>query len=150
MDDFIYILALIAWVIFAFYRNSQKKAEKARQAQRQKPRPEQMPLPTLEEIILGREPVYEPEPEPLPEAVTVMSDGTSPVLRETAFEREYNLRGITSIEEMDKPFKAEASNAAPAPKDAVEETMPAWREGLREFNARQAVIYAEILNRPYA
>ncbi len=152
MDDLIYILALIAWVIFAFYRNSQKKAEKARQAQRQKPRPEQMPLPTLEEILLGKEPAYEPEPEPepVPEPVIVMSDGTSPVLRETSFEKEYNLRGIASIEEMDKPFRTETRMAAAESKDEEDEAAPAWRESLRDFNPRQAVIYSEILNRPYA
>jgi len=149
MDDLIYILALIAWVVFAFYRNSQKKAEKARQAQRQRPRPEQIPLPTLEEILLGKEPAYEPEPEPVPEPMTVMTDGTSPVLRETAFEREYNLRGITSIEEMDKPFKMETADVSTAPEVEAEGAVPAWRESLREFNPRQAVIYSEILNRPY-
>jgi hypothetical protein len=148
MDDLIYVLALIAWVIFAFYRKSQKKSGAARETQQQqKPRGEAFPLPTLEEILLGKEEYHQPEPEPVTAPVT--TDGMSPVLKETSFEREYNLRGITSIEEMDKSFTV-AEKVIP---DAEEKEENSYRKQMREyladFDGRQAVIYSEILNRPY-
>jgi hypothetical protein len=78
-----------------------------------------------------------------------MTDGKSPVLRETSFEREYNLRGITSIEELDKSFTV-AEKIGP---DAEEIEEISYRKQMKEyladFDARQAVIYSEILNRPY-
>jgi hypothetical protein len=150
MDDLIYLIILIAWVVFAFYRKSQKKGQAAKEVQeRPIPRRETGPLPTLEEILLGREPQEEPEVETVPRQTTI-SDGMAPVLAETAFEKEYNRKGIESIEEMDRPFylsvtKEVENNSGPVLlEDNGEE------EWLENINLRQAVIYAEILNRPYA
>lgn len=148
MEDFIYVLALIAWVIFAFYRKSQKKAATAREAQqRPEPQEEYTPMPTLEEILLGKEQAPEWKPATVPG--TFNTDGTPPVFAETDFEREYNLKGITSIEEMDKPFVMKESRASDIQDDKVlmeKETVEDWRN---RVDLRQAVIYSEILNRPY-
>jgi hypothetical protein len=148
MDDFIYLIALIAWVVFAFYRKSQKKSEAARQAQREfKPQSEADPMSTLEEILLGKEPSYEPEP--VTEPRTYTTDGIPPVLSETAFEKEYNLKGITSIEEMDKPLIAKRTKHTEIQEDEIsqeKDVIEDWRAGV---DLRQAVIYSEILNRPY-
>jgi len=146
MDDVIYIIVLIAWVLFAFYRKSQKKkGPDTEPGQSPRPRSKNSPLPTLEEILLGREPEPEPEPAPVP----VLSDGMSPKLNETAFEKEYNLMGITSVEELDKPFSFEKFKHAERQEDEVfvQEDEPDDRS--HAFNLRQAVIYSEILNRPY-
>ena len=146
MDDFIYLIALIAWVVFAFYRKSQKKSEAARQAQSEsKPHSEADPVSTLEEILLGKEPSYEPVPEPR----TFTTDGIPPVLSETAFEKEYNLRGITSIEEMDKPLITKKTKHTEVQEDEIlkeKDVIEDWGAGV---DLRQAVIYSEILNRPY-
>jgi hypothetical protein len=150
MDDLIYLIILIAWAAFAFYRKSLKKAQAAKEAQeRSIPRRETGPMPTLEEILLGREQEDEPEFESVPRQ-TATTDGMSPVLTETAFEKEYNRKGIQSIEEMDRPFylsvtKEIESNSGPIllENDGHDE----WQENI---DLRQAVIYAEILNRPYA
>jgi hypothetical protein len=148
MDDFIYLIVLIAWVVFAFYRKSQKKSQAARETQRRpEARSESMPFPTLEEILLGKEPAREVEPLPATEPFT--TDGMAPELKETAFEREYNRRGITSIEEMDKPFTMKDRK----PSDIQEDEVLLENEVLENLKARvdlrQAVIYSEILNRPY-
>jgi hypothetical protein len=73
----------------------------------------------------------------------------SPVLKETAFEREYKLRGITSIEELDRATegKGPVMIKLQEEEEEVEESAYDWRQ---DFDVRQAVIYAEILNRPYA
>jgi hypothetical protein len=149
MEDFIYIIALIAWVVFAFYRKSQKKAEEARKTQtRRQPDGPSKPFPTLEEILMGKEVIMEEEEEPYFEE-PVLSDGMSPVLKETAFEREYKLRGITSIEELDRATegKGPVMIKLQEEEEEVEESAYDWRQ---DFDVRQAVIYAEILNRPYA
>jgi hypothetical protein len=148
MEDYIYIIALIAWVVFAFYRKSQKKNEAAREAQRKaQPRSDSRPMTTLEEILLGKEYIPEEEPETVPTSYT--SDGMAPVIGETAFEKEYNLRGITSIEEMDKPFSFKKYQNVDIQEDKIlleedVDTLP-----VVSVDLRQAVIYSEILNRPY-
>ncbi|MCU0369929.1 MAG: hypothetical protein MUC31_00805 [Bacteroidales bacterium] len=149
MDDFIYLLVLIAWVVFAFYRKSQKKGEAARRAQQRQDQPpaESIPFPTLEEILLGKEPV--PEPEPVPAAGTYTTDGIPPVQGETAFEREYNLRGITSVEEMDRPLFMEKSKQSDIQEDEILVEDLREKEWMAKIDLRQAVIYSEILNRPY-
>ncbi len=150
MDDFIYLLVLIAWVIFAYYRRSQKKAEEARKvASRPRPGEPARPLPTLEEILMGEEPYAEDEPVPEPVATAPMfrREQTSPA--ETAFEREYNLRGITSLEELDKPIGLSIEvQPEPVVEGYSEGWQPVYASEIRN-NIRQAVIYAEILNRPY-
>jgi len=150
MEDFIYIIALIAWVVFAFYRKSQKKAEEARRTHtRRQPAGPSKPFPTLDEILMGKEVVIEDEEEPAFEE-PVLSDGMSPVLKETAFEQEYKLRGITSIEELDKATEGKGPVMLKLQEEEeveVEESAYDWRQN---FDAKQAVIFAEILNRPYA
>jgi hypothetical protein len=149
MEDYIYIIALIAWVAFGFYRKQQKKAEADRKLQRPSaPASDSGPIPRWQEILLGEE---EPIPvaEPAPAAAAAMTDGMSPVLNATSFEKEYNLRGIHSIEEMDKQFRMadfkppEIKKPGPTNEDYERE------EWLAKIDLRRAVIYSEILNRPY-
>jgi len=148
MDDYIYIIALIAWVAFAFYRKSQKKSEAAREAQRRPQQPnESSPFPTIEEIFLGREPA--PEVEPVPASGSFTTDGIPPVLKETAFEREYNRRGITSIEEMDKPLVLNKHKLTDKQEDEISIENIVMEDWKAKVDIRQAVIYSEILNRPY-
>jgi hypothetical protein len=150
MDDFIYIIALIAWVAFAFYRKTQKKNEAAKEVQRRAQSPEEpASFPTFEEILYGKDSIPEKEPVPVPVPVSFTTDGIPPVLKETAFEREYNRRGIYSIEEMDKPFTLKKPQLADIQDDKIlleESKMEDWRT---KVDLRQAVIYSEILNRPY-
>jgi hypothetical protein len=151
MDDFIYLLALIAWAVFAYYRRSQKKAEEARRAAGRPTNRDTRPVPTLEDILMGEDPETEPEPEPapIPAPRRAYREPVMPDLRETEFEREYNMRGITSIEELDKDLRTkpekEKISVDPTPVQEVWTFDPAQIRN----NLRQAVIYSEILRRPY-
>lgn len=147
MDDLIYIIALIAWVVFAFYRKSQKKAAATESRRPSRPASEEDPLPTLEEILLGRE--REIQPEPLPVPSVVLTDGMSPELSETAFEKEYKRRGISSVEELGKPNFMQGIKVSEIQKDDLTAQHEIDPEHKPDFDLRQAVIYAEILNRPY-
>ena len=147
MEDFIYLIALIAWVAFAFYRKSQKKSEAARkEQQRTQPREISSPFPTMKDIF-GDEPSAEPLPVPVTQTAT--SDGMAPPLEETEFAKEYKLSGITSVEELDSPLILKKTEYADLQEDEISDEnllIQDWRAGV---DLRQAVIYSEILNRPY-
>jgi len=147
MEDFIYLIALFAWVAFAFYRKSQKKSEAARREQpRPQPRDISSPFPTMKDIF-GEETSIEVVPVPVTQTST--TDGMAPKLEETAFEKEYKRRGISSIEEMDTPFFMKKTEQADLQDDELfteNDKVEDWRA---RVDLRQAVIYSEILNRPY-
>jgi hypothetical protein len=148
MDDIIYLIVLIAWVAFAFYRKTQKKGAAVREAERKaRPSGNPSPFPTLEEILLGKEPV--PEAEPVPASGPFTTDGMAPVLTETSFEKEYKLAGISSIEEMDKPFFSQKSEVIDIQEDDDKPEYNVIDRLKTDFDLRQAFIYSEILNRPY-
>lgn len=148
MDDLIYLIVLIAWVVFAFYRKSQKKAGAEKEPQpRPEARGESFPFPTLDDILRGDEPA--PAMEPVPATRKYTTDGEVPVLKETAFEMEYNRRGITSVEEMDRPFTLAEQERFVAKDNEVLPEDHLNDDRKTRIDLRQAVIYSEILNRPY-
>ena len=154
MDDVIYLIVLIAWVVFAFYRKSQKKDAAAREAQRRaRPEGESTPFPTLEEILLGEEPVTSNEtayePATVPSSGTYKTDGIPPVLSQTSFEREYRLRGIESVEELGRPFEMNKIEVIDIQEDDENTDRNVTEEWRARFDLRQAFIYSEILNRAY-
>ena len=147
MEDLIYLVALIAWVAFAFYRKSQKKSGRTGEMPgNPQPQGRREALPTLEEILLGEEQTV---PEPVPATVETWSEGMSPVLDETSFEKEYNLRGITSVEELDKPMKMDQAELSEIQKSEIGSEDKEIEEKWSVIDLRRAVIYSEILNRPY-
>jgi hypothetical protein len=148
MEDLIYVIALIAWVAFSFYRKQQKKAEADRKMMRPTvQKTDSGQVPSWQDILLGEQPV--PVAEPVPASAPVFTDGMSPVLSETSFEKEYKLRGINSIEEMDKPFRMSDFRQQDMKIESMDDESMEREEWLAKFDLRRAVIYSEILNRPY-
>jgi hypothetical protein len=119
------------------------------------PRERSQPVPTLEDILLGQEPVDEDDHQIIlaEEPYSKGEPGRFAKIEETDFEKEYNLRGITSIEEMDKQFGKWDSQITDEDQDEVDveddegEDKNEWR---KKFDLKQAVVFSEILNRPYA
>jgi hypothetical protein len=147
MEDYIYLLALIAWAVFAFYRKTRKRSESAGEMTGTPSRQGRTTgLPTLEEILLGEEPVI---PEPATASAPAWTEGMSPVLEETAFEKEYKRRGISSIEELDKPINMAPHNISEIQKHEIGSEDEGIGERSSAIDLRKAVIYSEILNRPY-
>lgn len=147
MDNFIYVIALFAWVAFAFYRKSQKKSEAARrEPPRPQPRDIYSPFPTMKDIF-GEEPSIEVVPVPVTQTST--TDGIAPQLEETAFEKEYKRSGISSIEEMDTPFFMKKIEHTDLQEDELLTEYSMIEDWRARVDLRQAVIYSEILNRPY-
>jgi hypothetical protein len=147
MEDYIYLIALIAWVAFAFYRKSQKKAEAAQRGQPgPQPRDIPAPFPTMQDIF-GEEPSIDVEPVPVTQTAT--TDGMAPEYEETAFEKEYKQRGIRSVEEVDNQYFIKNSESADLQEDELPEENGMIKDWRARVDLRQAVIYSEILNRPY-
>jgi hypothetical protein len=147
MEDFIYLIALIAWVAFAFYRKSQKKSEAARkEQQRTQPRDISSPFPSMKDIF-GEEPAEEDLPVPVTRTAT--TDGMAPQSEETEFAKEYKRSGISSVEELDSPLILKKTEYADIQEDGISEENLLIRDWRARVDLRQAVIYSEILNRPY-
>lgn len=149
MEDLIYLALLIAWVVFAFYRRAQKKNTTARKPVSE-PHPEQdfKPLPTLQEILFGDENTYPEIPASRPK--TWMDEGNyMPEPLETEFEKEYERRGITSVEGTPTGHKASFIQRSEIQKDQISDETDVTEKSEETFDLRKAVIYSEILNRPY-
>lgn len=146
MEDYIYLILLIAWVLFAFYRRSQKKAEAARQAS-SSPQPGRQKPFTLEDIFRQEDESYG-EYDTEQELKPVYQQMDKPGLRETDFEKEYKSRGITSVEELDKSIRTKPIQIIDDDHETEMASVGHIRLNIRE-DIRQAVIYSEILKRPY-
>jgi hypothetical protein len=149
MEDLIYLILLMAWVVFALYRRSQKKNATARKASAQ-PEPQQdfKPMPTLQEILFGEEESYPGRAIPSP--VTAADEGSySPEPVETDFEKEYARRGIISVERQARASQMSEIQQSDLQRDEISDEIDTSDKKKDYFDLRKAVIYSEILNRPY-
>jgi hypothetical protein len=149
MEDLIYLILLMAWVVFALYRRSQKKNATARKASAQ-PGPQQdiKPLPTLQEILFGEEESYPGGAMPRP--VTPADEGSySPEPVETNFEKEYARRGIMSVESQVRASQKSEIQRSDLQIDEISDEIDTNDKKEDYFDLRKAVVYSEILNRPY-
>jgi hypothetical protein len=151
MEDLIYLVILIAWAVFAFYRQSQKKkraAEKAAGSEPVVPQTDQKQR-NWEEILFGDESYEEMEPDEELQA--------EPAARMTRQSRE-----PLSLEQKYMPGKAESledprvqrqmereKKIVLEEQDEHEESLQKQDHPLKDFDLRKAVIYSEILRRPY-
>jgi hypothetical protein len=150
MEDLIYFILLIAWVVYAFYRRSQKRSARAsRPVSGREPEAGASPQPTLEDILFGEEEEI-PSPGPYQGKTTWIDEGEySPQPVETSFEREYNLQGITSVEERVATTKINEIRLSDLKNDEISGQEDMKDPAHEIFDPRKAVIYSEILNRPY-
>lgn len=177
MEDFVYILLVIAWLVFSIMKRKPKNQAPA------KPRPASQPQPArparefdLEEALkelLGGQPAPKPEPapEPVPEKEPFEPVFESPEPEyhsmaeelSTYQEPEYHSFGSSTAVPEEYQFSTEvrnqtieelirANNAEEARLQAAEEMSERLGGGpsALEFDARLAVIYSEILNRKYS
>jgi hypothetical protein len=97
--------------------------------------------------IFGEEPPEEVLPVPVTPAAA--SDGMAPQMEETEFAKEYKLSGISSVEEVNSPLFLKNVEHADIQEDEISEEYLLMRDWRARVDLRQAVIYSEILNRPY-
>ena len=150
MEDYIYLIFLVAWIAFSLYRRSQKKSAAAAGKPPSGPHREReiKPLPTIEEILFGKEEA--PAPATSPDPPSWMEEGNySPEPVETSFEKEYKAKGIQSVESAGKPKYMNQIKLTDLQKDEISDENDKIDLSDEIFNLRKAVIYSEILNRPY-
>ena len=148
MEDLIYLILLIAWVIFAFYRRSQKKSAAARQASSQ-PQPETKRRQfTLDDLFGEGDERYDEDE--IPQDIAPGHQQVEiPEHRKFGWERPGLQNGIKPVKKEDAPFGNNLIKVTDIKEDELQvEELPSELPDIRE-NIRQAVIYSEILNRPY-
>jgi hypothetical protein len=160
MEDFLYILAIIAWVAYSFYKNSQK-VKKNRPVTRRpiEEAPEQSrDFRSILEEILGQE--EERIPELQPEIPTPSREVYKPMEYTPAYQPQdehqyqsiyktlddlYEDSGMmpsqmqVSLEDMGNDQRIQAVSSMEEKKDT-----PRWKADIRN-----AIILSEVLNRPY-
>ncbi len=177
MEDFVYIILVIAWLVFSLMKRKPKSDSPAKPRPASRPETTGAPKPIdLEEVLqefFGKktEPQPEPEPQPVREQTAIERsyeqqeqqyasfDDDYVNMPEPAFEEfagqdavseEYKFSNEIREQTIDDLIRANAAEEARkrAAGELAEET--AERDDLPEFDARAAVIFSEILNRKYS
>jgi len=148
MEDIIYILIGVLWLVFTFY--TQQKKRKLKEASREKE--EIPPSRNILEELFG-----EIENETLPPVSQPTPAPNFP--RKYTFEDQYEARGIQSIEKSGKEYHNE-NKTTPFAQSGRMFTHIEVLDGIRslnnensvlreEFDLRKALIYQAILDPPY-
>lgn len=138
MDDIIYLILLVAWIAFAFYRKSQKGKKES--SPPKVPRQAKNPAPTLGDLIFGEQwrGNVEHVPDPNEEEEQALAAVRHPDSQE----------GV-SLETIEPEY---VKNRKLREKEAEKEMAEADQEEDEDksyFSLRNAVVYDAILNRPY-
>lgn len=150
MEDLIYLIILIAWAVFAFYRQSQKKKAKARPFTPDYTGEEEEHTPNAwEEILFGGETEEKMERAPEPELHRAGRRWNA-VPEAVSLEQMYMKDEIESLEDPFVQQQMEKKKLALESTVRKQEKHPDQDSNfLSDFDLRKAVIYAEILYRPY-
>jgi hypothetical protein len=155
MEDVIYIVLGLLWLIFTFYIQSKKKKQREAQQSNAPPQSPQSPKSFFDQLFVEQTPVPEPVDEEITEPEVVKAEAPKTQRRRSTFEEEYEKLGIKSLE--DTQLRFQGSQGVDSGKNNLEkkhEFDPGKQgeveaeEGL-EFDLKKAVIMAEILKRPY-
>ncbi len=170
MEDLIYIIIGLLWLVFTFYTSSKKRKQK----QQEKTRPSQTSQESQEQNILeelfGKTEIYKQKADPLHpysdnELIYESSEFESVDSEDSVtFEDEYENKGISSVEtvgnryysDADKTSYQELVKRAQSHRIDNIETEDLYNEEpddniiKKDFNIRKAVIYQAILERPYS
>lgn len=164
MDDYLYIIIGIVWVVYSLYSNKQKQIKKKLMEEQRKSQPNQstrVPEPQRPRSIL--EQLLNPEPElpkPQPVAYDEYVDDDEANMTEMPeikhYQPEYQSREIIQEEVSADYFDSQyASRKETNYYDSREVLASAYDEEIlqeyihQEFDIRKAVIFSEILNPKY-
>ena len=169
MEDWIYIVIGLLWLVFTFYTSSKKRKQKLQE----KPKPSQTSHDSSEKNILeelfGKTEINKQHTDPLRpysgnelvfEGAEVENDDFTDT---ETFEDEYEDKGINSIETVGNRYYSDANKTSfqevvkQAQSHRIDEVdavdlhieEPDDEIIKKDFNLRKAVIYKAILERPY-
>ena len=154
MDDLLYILLGLAWIAFAFYRHSQKKKQRNRPDAPDAPHETKDPVSLLEQLLTGKEETMTASPPFADANQTDYFKEFRDIYEEPeglTFEEEYRLKGVSSVEETDYSEMMDKQRQASSAQSIIYDAYVKDEEENKTnyFDLRKAVIYSEILNRPY-
>lgn len=173
MDDFLYIIIGIVWVVYSLYSNKQKQQKKRLMEEQRRsqsaPLPEQQRPRSIFEQLLDPEPeIPEPISEPITQTYTKTTDGpfddylksgktyTPEIPANDPYRTEYQSLETTKDEVSASYFENQyESRGGMSYYDNREMAESTNNEALlheeisEEFDLRKAVIYSEILNPRY-
>ncbi len=154
MDDLLYILLGLAWIAFAFYRHSQKKKQRSEQNAPDAPHEAKDPVSLLEQLLTGKEEKMTAAPPFADANQTNYFKEFRDIYEEPeglTFEEEYKLKGVSSVEETDYSEMIDKQRQVSSAQSVVNDAYLQDEEEneANYFDLRKAVIYSEILNRPY-
>ncbi len=173
MDDFLYIIIGIVWVVYSLYSNKQKQQKKRlmeeQRKSQQSPLPEQQRPRSIFEQLLDPEPeIPEPLPEPVPQAYTKNTNGpfddylnpgsayTPEIPANEPYRPEYQSLETTKDEVSASYFENQYESRGVVSyydnrvmAESTHNEVPILEEISEEFDLRKAVIYSEILNPRY-
>lgn len=145
MDDFLYILLAIGWVVFGIYKNYQKQAKKSQTVTKKAPLPKKREIKDIFEDFFPVEEIKRVEQkEETKEVVNKQSEiytaenkslETIPGNDYFSYEKESSEKGIKN-----KDLKINEKSKLEEVVDNIEKF---------DFDLRKAVIYKAILERPY-
>jgi hypothetical protein len=151
MEDYIYILLGLVWIIYAAYRANQKK-----KAKQKAPHHEQTTEPEtgsdvkslLEEILTGE--VSQPSRPSayIDESLSAIT-GARMEYENADIKTDYKLDSIP-VEEGERIFDEDDLTSSYAQLFNTEDSEHMIKREDIDFDLRKAIIYSEILNRPYA
>jgi len=148
MEDIIYILIGVLWLVFTFYTQQKKRKQKEASREKEEAHPSRNILEELFGEIEHETPPPVSQPTPAP-----------PFPRKLTFEDQYEVRGIQSIEKSGKEYHTETKTTSVAQSGRMFTHIEAL-DGIRslnnensvlreEFDLRKALIYQAILDPPY-
>ncbi len=153
MEDFLYILILVLWVVFTIYNKNRKKKQEAStgkpvQQDARRDTSQQRPRSILEQILMGEEPIPIPyeEHDQASEIQSFDSFEDEPIKKDN--KEQISDNSSSKIYDFDPAKEAES---LPMHFEYNEDPFANIDTCKRfDFDLRQAVIFSEILNRPYS
>ena len=169
MEDLIYIIIGVLWLVFTFYTASKKKKQKQQEQANPSQSSQKPPGKNILEELFGKTELFEEKAKPVhPYSSTevVFDDFESESFENSdsvTFEDEYEDKGISSIETVGNKYYSEADKVSfqelvkQAQSHRISETdsmdfhIEDHKDKIikKDFNLRKALIYQAILERPY-
>jgi hypothetical protein len=158
MEDLIYILLGLLWLVFTFYSQSKKRKEKQLKAEKQSQQQQEDGGRSILEDIFG-------DMEEEPKEIEIIEQTPKPKPYKNSFEDQYEDIGIASIDKTGKNYHTEADNLIKETSILNQEEIQEQelvsennnirslegkhKRGNNNFNARKALIYQAIMDTPY-
>ncbi len=169
MEDLIYIIIGLLWLVFTFYTSTKKRKQKQQERSSPSHETQASPEQKIMDELFGKKEIFKDETDPLrPYSGNELVYDNSEIVRDDfsgseTFEDEYEDRGIKSVETNGESYYSDAEKNSfqelvkRAQSHRIDEVdtvnlhieHPDDKIIKKDFNLRKAMIYQAILESPY-